>query len=67
MYARISTSNQKPELEKQINYLGKNYPNCICISEMGSGMNFKRKKFIALMEDVTKGSVKERVVAHKDR
>jgi putative resolvase len=59
LYARISTSGQKPELENQINYLGKNYPNCVCISEIGSGMNFKRKRFIALMEDVTKGSVKE--------
>ncbi|BAZ24042.1 resolvase domain protein [Kalymmatonema gypsitolerans NIES-4073] len=67
LYARISTSGQKPELESQITYLGKNYPNCICISEIGSGMNFKRKKFIALLEDVTKGLVKEIVVAHKDR
>lgn len=35
--------------------------------EIGLGMNFKRKKFIALKSDVTKGLVKEIVVAHKDR
>ncbi|MDF5729319.1 MAG: recombinase family protein [Rhizonema sp. PD38] len=67
LYARISTSGQKLELENQITYLGKNYPNCVCVSEIGSGMNFKRKKFIALILDVTKGQVKEIVVAHKDR
>ncbi|MEC4814219.1 MAG: hypothetical protein SAK29_13230 [Scytonema sp. PMC 1069.18] len=31
LYARISTSGQKPELENQINYLGKNYHYCVCI------------------------------------
>lgn len=67
LYARISTPAQKPELENQVNYLGQNYPGCQCIRETGSGMNFKRKKFIALMERVAKREVKRIVVAHKDR
>lgn len=57
----------KDDLASQIEYLGKNYPNCKCISDYGSGLNFKRKKFVALMEQVLKQEVKTIVVAHKDR
>ncbi|BAZ14026.1 resolvase domain protein [Calothrix sp. NIES-4071] len=67
LYARVSTSQQKPELENQIKYLGLNFPNTQCVYEIGSGMNFKRKKFISLMESVAKNEVKEIVIAHKDR
>lgn len=67
LYARVSTSQQKPELEKQIDYLGQNFPSTRCIFEIGSGMNFKRKKFISLMESVAKNEIKEIVIAHKDR
>ena len=67
LYARVSTASQKDDLASQIEYLGKNYPNCKCISDYGSGLNFKRKKFVALMEQVLKQEVKTIVVAHKDR
>lgn len=67
LYARISTPAQKPELEKQVTYLGQNYPGCQCIRETGSGLNFKRKKFLTLMERVSKREVKRIVIAHKDR
>lgn len=67
LYARVSTSSQKPELENQIKYLGQNYPNCRCISEIGSGMNFKRKKFLSILEKVIQGEIETIVVAHKDR
>lgn len=67
LYARVSTATQKKELGSQIEFLGKAYPSTRCISEIGSGMNFKRKKFIALLESVQKKEVKLIVVAHKDR
>ncbi|WP_201789079.1 recombinase family protein [Scytonema hofmannii] len=35
--------------------------------EYGSGLNFKRQKFVALMEQVLKQEVKTLVVAHKER
>ncbi len=28
LYARVSTASQKDDLASQIEYLGKNYPNC---------------------------------------
>ena len=67
LYARVSTKTQQDDLESQIEYLGNNYPNCRCYSEYGSGMNFKRKKFINIMERVAKSEIKTIVVAHKDR
>jgi putative resolvase len=67
LYARVSTASQKDDLKTQIEYLGQHYPGCQCISEIGSGLNFKRKKFMALMERVAKREIKRIVVAHKDR
>ena len=37
------------------------------IEEIGGGMNFKRKKFIAMTNEVLTGRVQTVVVAHKDR
>ncbi|MEL6460717.1 MAG: IS607 family transposase [Cyanobacteria bacterium J06631_2] len=67
LYARVSTNTQKDDLKTQIEYLGKHYPGSRCISEMGSGLNFKRKKFLKLMESVSKREVSKIVVAHKER
>lgn len=62
VYARVSTTSQKDDLASQIEDLSKNYPNCKCISDYGSGLNFKRQKFVALMEQVLKQEIKTIVV-----
>ncbi|GAB1539539.1 IS607-like element ISTko1 family transposase [Scytonema sp. NUACC21] len=67
LYARVSTTSQKDDLKAQVDYLGKKYPESECITDLGSGLNFKRKKFIQLMERVANGEVDTIVVAHKDR
>lgn len=67
LYARVSTKSQSDDFKSQIDYLGKNYPNCRCYSEYGSRLNFKRRKFINLMEKVANSEIKAIVVAHKDR
>ena len=67
LYARVSTATQKDDLKSQSDYISKAYPQCRVISEMGSGMNFKRKKFIEIMEAVARKEVKLIVIAHKDR
>jgi predicted site-specific integrase-resolvase len=67
LYARVSTNSQKDDLKHQQEYLGSNYPGCKCISDIGSGLNFKRRKFINLMEQVSKREISTIVVAHKDR
>ena len=37
------------------------------VSEIGGGMNFKRKKFLKLMRQIRLGEVSNIVIAHKDR
>lgn len=67
LYARVSSQSQKDDLDSQIKYLGSHYPGSRCVSEIGSGMNFKRKKFLNLMAEVLTGQIGVLVVAHKDR
>lgn len=67
LYARVSTATQKDDLKRQSDYISKAYPQCRVISETGSGMNFKRKKFIEIMESIARKEVKLIVIAHKDR
>ena len=67
LYARVSTNSPKEDLKHQQEYLGSNYPGCRCISDIGSGLNFKRRKFIRLMEQVSTREIDTIVVAHKDR
>ena len=66
LYARVSTNSQKEDLKNQQEYLGSHYPGCRCISDIGSGLNFKRRKFIKLMEQVAV-EIETVVVAHRDR
>jgi predicted site-specific integrase-resolvase len=43
LYARVSSHSQKPDLERQIQFLSSKYPNCEVVKDIGSGLNFKRK------------------------
>jgi len=67
IYARVSSSKQKKDLEKQIDYVRKKYPEYEVIKDIGSGFNFERRGFISLLEQVMYGNVKEIVTAHPDR
>ena len=67
IYARVSSSKQVPDLQRQIAVLQKTYPNHDIIQDIGSGINFKRRGLITLLESVFGGNVSEVVVAHKDR
>ena len=67
IYARISTRNQKDDLQRQISYLRTRYPNHELITDIGSGLNFKRKGLKTILDYAIKGSIEELVVAHKDR
>jgi len=37
------------------------------LTDIGSGLNYKRKHFLSVMEMIEKGEVAELVIAHKDR
>ncbi len=71
-YTRVSGVSQKPDLTNQVKAL-----EAYCqqhsvkvdewLSDIGSGLNYKRKQFNRLMELVELGLVRRLVIAHKDR
>ena len=66
-YCRVSSAKQRDDLGRQIKSLRDAFPNHEIISDIGSGLNFKRKGLTALLEAVCRGDVREVVVAHRDR
>ena len=37
------------------------------VAEIGGGMNFKRKRFLKLMNEIQQGTISKLLIAHKDR
>ena len=72
IYARVSTRNQKDDLINQVDFL-KQYCNAKgmivdqCIEDFGSGLNYNRKKWNKLLDDVMENKIKLIVVSNKDR
>jgi putative resolvase len=67
LYARVSSRSQKADLEQQVNFLKSGYPDAEIITDIGSGLNFKRKGLQTLLDRVLTNTCKLVVVAHKDR
>jgi len=72
LYARVSNSGQKDDLNNQKQYLydycQKNkYRNFELVSDIGSGLNYKRKNWNLILQKVSQQKVSKIVVAHKDR
>lgn len=66
-YARVSTNKQKEDLERQAYYLQERFPHGEIIKDIGSGLNFKRKGFLSILERCLSGESIEVVVTYRDR
>ena len=66
-YARVSSSSQKEDLERQAEFLRNKYPDYEIITDIGSGLNFKRKGFKTILGYALRGELQELVVTYKDR
>jgi excisionase family DNA binding protein len=66
-YARVSSSTQKKDLETQIDFFRTTFPDYEIIRDMGSGLNFKRKGFLSILDSAMSGTIGEVVVTHRDR
>ena len=66
-YARVSGRAQKEDLQNQILLLKTRFPYHEIISDYGSGLNFKRKGLLKLLDLAYKGELQEVVVTYKDR
>ena len=66
-YCRVSSQGQKDDLERQVSFMREQYPNHTILTDIGSGINFKRRNLRAILELSSKGLVEEVVVAYRDR
>ena len=72
-YSRVSSHKQRDDLQRQKQYIVKQCPTSVAqyescyFQDIASGLNFKRRGLIALLERVQKGDVYAIVVASKDR
>jgi putative resolvase len=67
VYCRVSSSKQKEDLQRQKASFEASHPNHQIITDIGSGLNYKRKGFLFLVDQVLSGRVEEIVVAYRDR
>ena len=72
VYSRVSSHSQKNDLITQIKFIEEHCSiNQINIddvySDIGSGLNYKRKNFIKLINEITTNKVNKIIIAHKDR
>ena len=70
-YARVSSSDQKEDLERQINNVSS---YCIArgyqfkvISDLGSGLNYNKKGLIELLDLICSNEIERIVINYKDR
>ena len=66
-YCRISSTNQMDDLSRQTTLLKSKFPNHILVTDVGSGINWKRKGLRTILEQTMQGNISEVVVAHRDR
>lgn len=66
-YCRVSSQGQKEDLHRQVQYMQERFPSHKIITDIGSGINFKRKGLRTLLELAHSGTISEVVVAYKDR
>ena len=70
-YARVSSQDQKADLERQKQvlelYCAKQGWKFEIIADLGSGMNYYKKGLKRLLDDVISGRIGRLVITHKDR
>lgn len=71
-YCRVSSAAQKPDLKNQRRVLeefavARGLADVEFIEEIGGGLNFSRKRFLALMDEIGRREIKTLIIAHRDR
>ncbi len=71
-YGRVSSSDQRSDLERQKNRLeqwlkDRGSHNIEIISDLGSGLNMRKRGLNKLLKLLLQGKLKELVICHKDR
>ena len=68
IYARVSTKKQVDDLSRQLEYIKRpEYSGYGIITDIASGINFKRKGLSTILDSCLQGRIGEVVIAHRDR
>ena len=71
-YARVSSHDQKADLQRQSDRLAQHcrevgYANLELLTDLGSGLNYQKKSFKKLLKMIALGQVSTLILTHKDR
>ena len=70
IYTRVSSKKQSDDLSRQIEFIKNKrseYSSYISISDIASGINFKRKGLSTILDASLQGTIGEIIIAHRDR
>lgn len=66
-YCRVSSAKQKDDLARQVVFMREQFPNADIVQDVGSGLNFKRKGLLSILQRLLQGDKFTLIVAHRDR
>jgi predicted site-specific integrase-resolvase len=66
-YCRVSSTKQRDDLHRQANFMRERYSDAEIVTDIGSGLNFKRKGLQSLLVRLMRGDKLTIVVACRDR
>ena len=66
-YARVSSAKQRGDLQRQVSFLRRRCPAYSVVTDVASGLNYKRSGFQAILGQLFQGRIQRVVVAHGDR
>ena len=64
---RVSSAKQREGLVRQVCFMRERYPGAEIVSDIGGGLNFRRKGLVSILERLHRGDKLRIVVAHRDR
>ncbi len=67
LYARVSSLHQKEDLERQKILLKTDYPDASLLSDIGSGLDYKRRNFTKLVKLICTQQISTVVATYRDR
>ena len=66
-YCRVSRKKQSSDIERRVVFMRERYPDAEIVSDVDSGLNFRRKGLLSILEWVHAGDKLRVVVAYRDR
>ena len=67
VFIRVSSPKQRDDLERQRQYMVARFPDYEVVEDIGSGINWKRRGLLSLLDRSLQGGLAEVVVASRDR